>query len=299
MSHSWNDISANDLISSSSDVKNYYSKKTSDILHKYGPGPRVHFHVGYFSTNESTDTTVPLQIIQQRLVTSQEALITHCARAWIGRSLRAAELLDIGCGLGGGAIYWAQEHGANVTALTNMAEHVPIISDFAKQADEQRRIKTLLTDVHDFIPQQKYDAAVAIESSGYMDRVKLFQIVGRSLKSNGWFGIVEHFLCRHEWAGFIDKYYKTHLGTITEYIDAAHAAGFELDQNEDLTDRVSEFWMQSMAWSSMKLDSYSEHLQPMVIERARLIESVIAHGKLFRIWRDHAVETRMLRFRLR
>ena len=281
----------------SSDVTSYYSRKTSDILYKYGPGPRVHFHVGLFQPGAATNTTVAPRIIQRRLIDSQEAMLSHCGHAWLDEKYRSLELLDVGCGLGGGAIYWAQEHDANVTALTNVAEHIPIVSAFARQASVSERVTPLLVDVHRFQAERKYDAAVAIESSGYMDRVRLFEVMANALKPAAWFGIVEHFLCRPEWAGFIDHYYKTRLGTLTEYIEAGRAAGFTLEQDEDLTDRVCEFWMQSMAWSSMELDAIHDE-KGSSIERHRLIESVMTHGKLFRIWREHALETRMLGFRL-
>ena len=78
--------------------------------------------------------------------------------------------------------------------------------------------------------------------------------MAKALKPGGWFGIQEHFICRPEWTEFIDGYYKTRLGTLTEYIAAAEAAGFELEQDEDVTDRVAEFWVQSMAWNTAELD---------------------------------------------
>ena len=92
-----------------------------------------------------------------------------------------------------------------------------------------------------------------------------------------------------------DSYYKTQLGTITDYLSAAHAAGFELEQDEDITDGVAEFWVQSMAWTTAELDKPGKRSP---ITRERLTESALTHGKLFRIWRDHAVETRQLKFRL-
>lgn len=108
--------------------------------------------------------------------------------------------------------------------------------------------------MHAFTADRKYDAAYANESSGYMDRERLFKVVAQSLKPGGWFGIQEHFICRPEWTEFIDGYYKTRLGTLTEYLTAAEAAGFELEQDEDVTDRVAEFWVQSMAWNTAELD---------------------------------------------
>ncbi|MFJ6795440.1 SAM-dependent methyltransferase [Streptomyces sp. NPDC091268] len=280
----------------------YYRRKTADILHKYGPGPRVHFHVGLFAPGATPNTTVSQRVLKGRIVASQEAIVEHAARSWGAYENPPGRVLDIGCGVGGGSLYWAQEHGAHVTGLTVAPDHVPVIGEFARLAGVSDRVTPLLADVHDFTTTRRYDAAYANESSGYMDRERLFQVVAKSLKPGGWFGLQEHFVCRPEWTGFIDGYYKTRLGTLTEYISAAEAAGFELEQDEDVTDRVAEFWVQSMAWNTAELDRLERGADPRgssaAWSRERLQESTIAHGKLFRVWRDHALETRLLLFRL-
>ncbi|MCX5150799.1 methyltransferase domain-containing protein [Streptomyces sp. NBC_00320] len=281
-----------------SQVPLYYSRKTVEILHKYGPGPRVHFHMGLFVPGATPNTTVSQRVLKRRVVESQEAIVEHAARSWGAYSNPPGSVLDIGCGVGGGSLYWAQEHGATVTGLTVAADHIPVIEDFARQAGVGDRVTPLLADVHAFTADRKYDAAYANESSGYMDRERLFQVVAESLKPGGWFGIQEHFICRPEWTEFIDGYYKTRLGTLTEYLAAAEAAGFELEQDEDVTDRVAEFWVQSMAWNTAELDRVEGPGAPSHWSPERLRESAITHGKLFRIWRDHALETRLLLFRL-
>ncbi|MEU9251788.1 methyltransferase domain-containing protein [Streptomyces sp. NPDC048270] len=281
-----------------SQVPLYYSRKTADILHKYGPGPRVHFHMGLFGPGETPNTTVSQRVLKRRIIEAQEAIVDHAARTWGAYATPPASLLDIGCGVGGGSLYWAQEHGASVTGLTVAAEHVPLIRQLARQAGVGDRVTPLLADVHEYSAPRGFDAAYACESSGYLDRERLFEVVAKSLKPGGWFGIQEHFIRRPEWTGFIDGYYKTRLGTLTEYITAAGAAGFELEQDEDLTDRVAEFWVQSMAWNTAELDRIEHTGAPSAWSRERLRESTITHGKLFRIWRDHALETRLLLFRL-
>ncbi len=276
----------------------YYRRKTADILHKYGPGPRVHFHVGLFDPTVTLNTTVPQRVLKRRIVASQEAIVAHAARSWTTGGPPPAHLLDIGCGLGGGSLYWAQEHGAEVTGLTVAADHVPVIEAFARQTGVGRRVTPRLGDIHELAEERRYDAAYANESSGYMDRGRLFQVVARALRPGGWFGIQEHFICRPEWVDWINGYYKTRLGTLTEYIIAAKEAGFELEQDEDVTDGVSEFWLQSMAWNTAELTRIEQGGPQASWSLTRLQESAIAHGKLFRIWRDHAVETRLLLFRL-
>lgn len=289
---------AADVVRDETLVPSYYSRKTTDILHKYGPGPRVHFHVGLFDTGSAPNTTVSQRMLRRRLFDSQEAALAHAAQAWNVAGNPPAQLFDIGCGLGGGSIYWAQEYGCSVTAITVTAKHVPVMAELVRQAGVEDRVTPVLGDIHDLREEQTYDAAVAIESSGYMDREQLFSVVAKALKPGGWFGIQEHLLCRPEWTTFIDGYYKTRLGTLPEYIAAARSAGFTLEQDEDLTDRVAEFWVQSMAWTTAELDRVEHSGAASPISADRLLESALAHSKLFRVWRDHAVETRQLLFRL-
>lgn len=290
---------ASDAACDEAQVPSYYSKKTAEILHKYGPGPRIHFHVGMFEPGVHPNTTVSQRVLRNRLRASQETVLDHAARLWGVPDNPPHQLFDIGCGIGGGSIYWAQEYGSSVTALTVTAKHVPVMADLVREAGVEDLVTPVLGDIHDLCEEAGYDAAVAIESSGYMDRERLFRVVAKSLRPGGWFGIQEHFLCRPEWTTFIDGYYKTRLGTLAEYISAARAAGFELEQDEDITDRVAEFWVQSMAWTTAELDRVQRTVdEPSPITVERLHESALTHGKLFRAWRDHAVETRLLLFRM-
>ncbi|MFI5619779.1 SAM-dependent methyltransferase [Streptomyces sp. NPDC051567] len=278
-------------------VRLYYSRKTGDILHKYGPGPRVHFHVGLFPDGVHPGTTVPQSVLKARITGSQEAIVEYAARSWGAYERPPRRVLDIGCGLGGGSLYWAQQHGASVTGLTVAAEHVPLIEHFARQAGVGDRVSPSLGDVHEFTTEHAFDAAYANESSGYMDRTRLFEVVARALRPGGWFGIQEHFVCRPQWREFIDGYYRTRLGTRSEYLRAAEAAGLQLARDEDVTDRVCEFWVQSMAWNTAEADRIRSGTAQAGWTRERLQESTAVHGKFFRVWRDHAVETRLMLFR--
>ncbi|KOG56619.1 methyltransferase, partial [Streptomyces varsoviensis] len=74
-------------------VPSYYSRKTTDILHKYGPGPRVHFHMGLFDAGAAPNTTVAQRVLKDRLLVSQETAIQHADRAWNVAADRPAALL--------------------------------------------------------------------------------------------------------------------------------------------------------------------------------------------------------------
>ncbi|MFE9928418.1 SAM-dependent methyltransferase [Streptomyces sp. NPDC005533] len=284
--------------SATDDIRLYYSHKTQEILQKYGPGPRVHFHVGLYPDGPP-DTTVSQNMLKQRMLDAQERIVDHAARSWGAYEAPPRRLLDIGCGLGGTSLYWAQEHGASVTSLTVAGEHIPIVRHFARDAGVGGRVVPVLADVHDLDETRAYDAVYANESSGYTDRARLFDVVAKALEPGGWFGIQEHFMGRSEWREFIDDYYRTRLGLRGEYLAAAEAAGFELVHDEDVTDSVAEFWVQSMAWNTAELDRLrAGRAEPGAWTRERLEQSTLAHSRFFRLWRDHAVQTRLLQFRL-
>jgi tocopherol O-methyltransferase len=254
--------------------------------------------VGLFERGETPNTSVAQDVIRRRLVRSQEAMVERAAELWDVAARTPEEILDVGCGLGGGAILWAQRYGSAVTALTVVAEHIPLIYRFADAARVGRLVRPRLEDVHELRDQSRFDAAVAFESSGYMDRTRLFRTMAQALRPGGWFGVQEHFVRRPEWTDFIDRYYRTRLGTLTEYITAAQEAGFDLEQDEEVTDRVAEFWLQSMAWSTLELDRVRGSAAAPVAEE-RLTESALTHGTFYRLWRDRGIETRILLFRLR
>ena len=54
--------------------------------------------------------------------------------------------------------------------------------------------------------------------------------------------LVDTFLGHTSCKADFDHYWKTRIGPVREYMEAAHAAGFE-------TEQTSNFWLQIIAWS--------------------------------------------------
>ncbi|WP_242441066.1 SAM-dependent methyltransferase [Streptomyces sp. CB02923] len=285
-------------ITGSGEVFDYYAKKMADVMRKYGPGPRVHFHLGLFPADAVPNTSVPRETLRQRLVEAQENMLDFAADVWGVAASPPRRILDVGCGLGGGSIYWAQRFGSAVTAVTNMPGDVPLVKELVARAEMSHLVEPLLMDAHDMDLPMRHNAAVAFESVCHMDRRRVFPAVARALERGGWFALEDHFLLRGEWAGTIDGYYRTNLGSVQEYQDIAASCGFVLEHNTDITDQVVEFWVQSMAWTASELD-HAYATQQWSLPERRLTDSAVAHGRFFRAWRDRAVETRLLLFRLR
>jgi len=244
------------------EAQRYYDEKTERLLLKYGPGPRVHFHTGLDARLPDQPT---LDELRRELVASQERLVAH-----LDADLPVGRFLDVGCGLGGSAIHWA-ERGADVTAVTNVPRHVGVITALAATA--QVRVRVAQRDAHDLRGLGTFDRAVAIESSCYLERARWFHELARVVVPGGRVHVIDCFLGDTSMASRFDSYWKTRIGSRDEYHLAAHGAGFEVVSDENLAVRVAPFWELSLAWSCRMQETSPD-------ERVRLGRSMHEHAWL-------------------
>ncbi|WP_224240439.1 SAM-dependent methyltransferase [Hyalangium gracile] len=221
------------------DVAAYYDAKTEGILRRYGPGPRVHYHTGL--VDESPPPGMSAEALKVLIHESQEALLREMALAMGGPS-RGWDVLDVGCGLGGGSLFWASVHGARVSAITIAPEHLPWVERFAAMAGVGDRVKPMLCDALEVPGQERFDLVMAVESSCYLPRREWFRKVHSLLRPGGLVAIADCFLGRPELAMPFDRYWRTHIGSVEEYFRAATAEGLELELHQDLSGRAVNFW---------------------------------------------------------
>lgn len=227
------------------DVVTYYDSKTRSILERYGPGPRVHYHTGLVD-----DLTLPdlsTEELRRRLVASQERMLYQAASFWNASSTLCGDILDVGCGLGGGAIFWAQEFGARVTAVTCVASHVDWVTRFAAQAGVASRVQPLLCDALAVPGESCFDAAVAVDSSCHLSRKEWFRRLSSLLRPGGRAFIIDCFLARSEYEKPFNRYWHTRIGTMAEYLAAAREASLEPELVEDISHRAEHFWTMTLA----------------------------------------------------
>jgi tocopherol O-methyltransferase len=241
----------------------YYDSKTCGILERYGPGPRVHYHTGLVD-----DPALPgssTQELRQRLVAAQERALYHAAQVWGASSTLSGDVLDVGCGLGGGAIFWAQEFGAQVAAVTCVASHVDLVARFAAQAGVQSRVQPLLCDALEVPGENRFETAVAIDSSGYLSRGPWFRRLASLLRPGGRVHIADCFLGRPEYEEPFNSYWHTRIGTIAQYLAAAEEARFRLESVQDISRRTEHFWTTTVAL--MEAEAREKTLGPGEIAR--------------------------------
>jgi tocopherol O-methyltransferase len=262
--------SASPSFSTVQEVADFYDHKTRTVLRRYGPGPRVHYRTGFVDELDLSATTAALR---RQLVASQERVLYHAGEFWQLRHLPFREVLDAGCGLGGGAIFWAQEFRAHVTAVTIAPSHVELVARFAAQAGVQSLVRPMLCDALTVPGENCFDAAVALDSSDTFSRAPWFRRLARLLRPRGHVFIYDCFLERPEYAGPIDRHWCSQIGTLPEYLAAAREAGFRPELFEDVSHRTRDFWTLTIALA--EAEARDKVLTPF--ELARHDESLQVH----------------------
>lgn len=265
------------------EVVAFYESKTLQLLHKYGPGPRVHYHSGIYVGAPPPGRSCAE--LRELLVRAQEELLEESAAAWEAARFLSGDVLDAGCGLGGGSLFWAQRFGANVCAVTNIGAHAPVIARFARDAGVSGRVTPLISHAEEVPGEELFDAVVAIEAGSYFDRPRWFARAARLLRPRGRLFIVDTLMGRPEIADFLDPHWKTRVGSREEYEDAAQRAGFELLAVESLNERTAGFWPLDIAWTRRLL----EESPPGGVQEDRLRRSLEVHEQMHCAYQDRGI----------
>jgi tocopherol O-methyltransferase len=249
----------------------YYEAKTRSILDKYGPGPRVHYHTGL--VEEPPPPSASAEMLRLRLVDAQERALRNAARIWRAQSTLCGDILDVGCGLGGGAIFWAQEFGANVTAVTIAPSHIELVAKFAAQAGVECRVRPILSDALTVPGESCYDAAVAIDSSSSFAREPWFHRLATLLRPQGRVFIFDCFLVRPEYEKSFNSHWCAQIGTLDEYCASARDVHFQVESVEDVSARTLNFWVTELAL----MRAQAQDRIPSAAESAKFAESLRVH----------------------
>lgn len=222
----------------------YYERKTESILHRYGPGPRVHFHTGFLDEPTKQETAAQLRY---ELHESQERMLRDAADTWDLRRIVFRQVLDVGCGLGGTAIFCAQQFGADVTAITIAPTHIDLVARFCQEAGVSSQVHPFLCDALKVSGKDRFDAIIAIDSSSCLSRRPWFQRAMELLHPGGRLFIADCFLEQESYREPFDRHWCARIGTVEEYLAAARDAGLTLDRCEEVSRLAANFWGTTMA----------------------------------------------------
>ena len=245
------------------EIARFYDLKTRSILYRYGPGPRVHYHAGLMTDCAPASATA--SDLHERLVAAQERSLEYAARVWNAPLTLSGDVLDIGCGLGGGSIFWAQNFGARVMAVTCVPSHIDWVGRFAAQAGVESQVIPVLHDAAELPGENQFDAAVAVDSTGYLPRKRWFRRLASLLRPKGHVFIMDCFLGRPEYAEPYNRHWLTSIGTIDEYLEAARDASLSLRLCEDISPLTEYFWATTVAL--MRLETEGAPSQAVISRR--------------------------------
>lgn len=228
-----------------SELLAFYENKTQAILRRYGPGPRVHYHTGLVEDERTGEAGAGR--LRELLVLAQENLLRHAAHAWRLDLLKDRSILDVGCGLGGGALFLAQEFGARVTALTIVPSHAELVRRFAARAGVSQLVAPMIGDALEVRGDSQFYAAIAIDSSSSFPRAPWFRRLAKVLRPQGRVLIADCVLVDQKYEDPFNTHWCARIGTLDEYLGAARAAGFREEAIEDVSVQAGNFWSLSLS----------------------------------------------------
>jgi len=162
-------------------------------------------------------------------------------------------LLDIGCGLGGAARYFAQEHGCRVTGIDLSPEYVNVTNALAARVGLDERVSCELGSALalPFAPESFDGAYMFHVGMNIEDKARLFAEVRRVLLPAGVFGIYDVMrLAPGElsfpvpWASGPESSF---VADAASYRQLLEAAGFELLKERNRREFALEIFAQMRA----------------------------------------------------
>ncbi len=180
------------------------------------------------------------------LDTAQAAKLRHLCRKL--RLRPGQQLLDIGCGWGGLAIFAARNFGVKVTGVTLSHQQAALASARAREAGLADAVKIELRDYREVIQPEGFDAIVSVGMSEHVGRTHLeeyFKKAWSLLRPGGVFlnhaigeGLQED---RFKGPSFVDEYVfpDGDIPPIPFVLNSAEEAGFEVRDVENLREHYA------------------------------------------------------------
>lgn len=195
----------------------------------------IHIHHGYWKNGTETKEEAQEQLIRELI-----------ARANIKNSSR---ILDVGCGLGGSAIFLSKFFGAHVTGITISPVQVEIGNALARQHGADVQLVQMDAEALDMA--DRFDVVWSVEAiSHLMNKRDCLRSIARILEHGGHLVIADWFRSPTTTAAqerqFLEPIERTMLVPKLEaphtYIDYISEAGLTVTSFEDLSARVLKTW---------------------------------------------------------
>ena len=215
------------------DIRKHYDRLS--FLYRFLWGE--HLHHGYWEGNES----VPRAQIQ---------LMERLAeRAGVPRGSR---VLDIGCGLGGSALWLAEQYECEVTGMTISPVQARMAWAKAKARGLSHRVRFEVNDANQWQPEpESIDLIWIMESSEHFhDKPRFFERCARALTPSGVLAVCAWLRrdgsIRENEQSLVnaigEAMLSASLGSLSDYCRWMRDAGLNVTVAEDITRHVAQTW---------------------------------------------------------
>ena len=198
-----------------------------------------HLHHGYWNGGETAERA-QIQLMEQL---AQRAEIP-----------RGAKVLDIGCGVGGSALWLADQFGCQVTGMTISPVQARMATSKAKARGLSERVRFEVSDANQWQPEpESFDVVWIMESSEHFpDKKHFFERCAIALKPGGTLAVCAWL--RRDGAmppgeqklvaTIAEAMMSASLDSLSSYRDWMRAAGLTVTAAEDITHHVEPTWAQ-------------------------------------------------------
>jgi SAM-dependent methyltransferase len=159
-----------------------------------------------------------------------------------------SHLLDVGCGLGGAARYFAKERGCRVTGIDLTDDYVRTAATLARLVGLEDRVTYRQASALDIpFAEQSFDGAYMLHvGMNIEDKAALFAEIRRVLKPGATFGIYDVVLTGKGEPSYPLPCALTpetaFLATVDDYRQALEGAGFEIEKVRDRLEVARAFF---------------------------------------------------------
>jgi tocopherol O-methyltransferase len=196
-----------------------------------------HLHHGYWEDNESVERA---QVrLMERL--AEKAKVPH-----------GAQVLDIGCGLGGSAFWLADQYDCTATGLTISPVQAKMARKKAKRRGQSNQLQFLVSDANFWQPKpESADVIWIIESSEHFrNKRDFFQRCASALKPGGVLAVCAWLRGEQATSDRVQKLVATiaramftaSLDTLAQYTTWMREANLKVETAEDITRNITPTW---------------------------------------------------------
>jgi tocopherol O-methyltransferase len=199
-----------------------------------------HIHHGYWEDHESP-------------AAAQVKLVAQLAKR--ARIRQGARVLDVGCGLGGSALWLARQLGCSVTGITLSPVQVRLAMGRVRAERLEEHVRFLVMDATQLdLDLESFDVVWIIECSEHIrDKAGLLASCARLLRPGGRLALCAWLASEHQPAEHAQLIAEVchgmlcSLASLGDYTRWMQAGGLHAVEAEDITEHVAQTWVHCTA----------------------------------------------------